>query len=157
MVIRSSIRTPRYASSRFNTKGFAYAVIAVFVVFEALDFLIHGFILSGTYESLNETGLWREDMESKMWIMYVTAFFFSVIFVYLFHFFSKGHFASGLKLGFCYGLLTGLLMLVVGMFNQYAVYNVPLDLTWQWFLYGMAQMIIVGIVTAMIYKPLEQG
>lgn len=141
----------------FNLKRFALAAVAVFVAFKILDFLIHGVLLMSSYESLNDSGLWREDMMSKMWIMYITAFIFSLIFVYLFHFFSRGHSASGIKLGFYYGLIVGLLMMVVGMFNQYVVYNVPLDLTWQWFIYGMIQMIIIGIIVAILYKPLEES
>ena len=131
-----------------NKKRFLLASIAVFVVFEILDWIIHSKILSRTYMNLQH--LWRPDMMDKMWIMYITAFIFSFLFVYIF---TKGYEGKGVAEGIRYGLIIGLLMLVVGMFNQYAVYPIPLNLTIQWFIYGLIQFIIVGIVAALIYKP----
>ena len=131
-----------------NKKRFVLASIAVFVVFEILDWIIHSKILSRTYMNLQH--LWRPDMMDKMWIMYITAFIFSFLFVYIF---TKGYEGKGAAEGIRYGLIIGLLMLVVGMFNQYAVYPIPLNLTIQWFIYGLIQFIIVGIVAALIYRP----
>ncbi len=131
-----------------NKKRFVLASIAVFFVFEILDWIIHSKILSRTYMNLQH--LWRPDMMDKMWIMYITAFIFSFLFVYIF---TKGYEGKGVAEGIRYGLIIGLLMLVVGMFNQYVVYPIPLNLTIQWFIYGLIQFIIVGIVAALIYKP----
>ncbi len=131
-----------------NKKRFILASIAVFVVFEILDWIIHSKILSRTYMNLQH--LWRPDMLDKMWIMYITAFIFSFLFVYIF---TKGYEGKGVAEGIRYGLIIGLLMLVVGMFNQYAVYPIPSNLTIQWFIYGLIQFIIVGIVAALIYRP----
>ncbi len=131
-----------------NTKKFIIASILVFIVFEILDFIIHGLILKGAYESL--ASVWRPDMNSLMWIMYITAFIFSFLFVYIF---TKGYEGKGIAEGIRYGLLIGLLMLIVGMFNQYAVYPLPFILVLEWFILGMIQFIIIGIVAAAIYKP----
>ncbi len=131
-----------------NGKRFILASIVVFVVYEITDWIVHSLILSGVYQRLQS--LWRPDMMDKMWIMYVTAFIFSFLFVYIF---TKGYEGKGVAEGFRYGLYIGLLMNIVGMFNQYAVYPVPLSLTVQWFIYGMIQFIIIGIVTALIYRP----
>jgi len=131
-----------------NRKRFILASIVVFVVYEITNWIVHSLILSGVYQRLQS--LWRPDMMDKMWIMYVTAFIFSFLFVYIF---TKGYEGKGVAEGFRYGLYIGLLMNIVGMFNQYAVYPVPLSLTIQWFIYGMIQFIIIGIVTALIYRP----
>lgn len=131
-----------------NGKRFILASIVVFVVYEITNWIVHSLILSGVYQRLQS--LWRFDMMDKMWIMYVTAFIFSFLFVYIF---TKGYEGKGVAEGFRYGLYIGLLMNIVGMFNQYAVYPVPLSLTIQWFIYGMIQFIIIGIVTALIYRP----
>ncbi|MBA7678966.1 hypothetical protein ES703_87246 [subsurface metagenome] len=131
-----------------NRKRFILASIVVFVVYEITNWIVHSLILSGVYQRLQS--LWRPDMMDKMWIMYVTAFIFSFLFVYIF---TKGYEGKGVAEGFRYGLYIGLLMNIVGMFNQYAVYPVPLNLTIQWFIYGMIQFIIIGIVTALIYRP----
>ncbi len=135
----------------FNTKKFIIAVIAIYIIKQILDFIIHGLILEPTYEKMSD--IWRPDMEDKMWVMYVTGFVFSFLFVHIYHFFMKGHFKSGVATGFCYGLLMGLLMEGGGMFNDYALYNLSAGLMWQWFIFGMIQMIIYGIVVSYIYKP----
>lgn len=131
-----------------NRKRFILASIVVFVVYEITNWIVHSLILSGVYQRLQS--LWRPDMMDKMWIMYVTAFIFSFLFVYIF---TKGYEGKGVAEGFRYGLYIGLLMNIAGIFNQYAIYPVPLSLTIQWFIYGMIQFIIIGIVTALIYRP----
>jgi len=131
-----------------NVKKYILAVLAVFVVFEVLDFLIHGVILSGAYESLQS--IWRPEMVNYMWVMYVTALFWSVFFVYIF---TKGYQNRGWLEGLRYGLLIGLLMLVMSMFNQWAVYPLPIGLVVKWFVFGLIQFMICGLVAALIYKP----
>ena len=133
-----------------NKRNFILTSIIVFVVYEVVNNIIHVLILSGAYQVLSE--VWRPDMMQKMWIMYVTALIFSFLFVYIF---SKGYEGRGIQEGIRYGLIMGLLMNVVGMFNQYAVYPLPFSLVIQWFVYGVIQFIICGIVAAAIYKPVK--
>jgi hypothetical protein len=81
----------------------------------------------------------------------------SLVFAFLFvYIFSRGYEGSGIGEGVSYGLLIGLLMNVVGMFNQYAVYPIPLVLTIQWFVYEVIQYTICGIVAAALFKPANQ-
>ena len=131
-----------------NKRNFILTSIIVFVVYEVVNNIIHVLILSGAYQVLSE--VWRPDMMQKMWIMYVTALIFSFLFVYIF---SKGYEGRGIQEGIRYGLIIGLLMNVVGMFNQYAVYPLPFGLVIQWFIYGVIQFILCGIVAAALYKP----
>ncbi len=133
-----------------NTKRFIGAIIAVFAVNQILDYIIHGAILGKTYEAL--ANVWRPDMDSKMWVMTVSSIIFATLFVYIF---TKGYENKGIGEGLRYGIMIGLLMNVVGMLSQYAVYPVPFTLVLQWFVYGMIQFSIYGIVTALIYKPAE--
>ncbi|UCD70562.1 MAG: hypothetical protein JSW70_06020 [Syntrophobacterales bacterium] len=131
-----------------NIKRFIIASIAVFICFQVLNFIIHGVILDSTYESLKD--VWRPDMMSKMWIMYITSLILSFLFVYIF---TKGYEARGIAEGVRYGLLIGLLMNIPGMFNQYVIYPIPFYLALQWFIYGTIEFIACGIVAALIYKP----
>jgi len=131
-----------------NVKKYILAVLAVFVVFELLDFIIHSVILADAYESLQ--GVWRQNMMNYMWVMYVTALIWSVFFVYIF---TKGYQNRGWLEGLRYGLLIGLLMLVMGMFNQWGVYPLPIGLVVQWFVFGLIQFMICGVVVALVYKP----
>lgn len=130
-----------------NIKRVIIASIAVFITYQVLDYVIHGVILMGIYESMQD--VWRADMESKMWIMMVTSLFFSFLFTIIF---AKGYEDKGLIEGVRYGVLIGLLMNVVGMFNQYVIYPVPFSLALQWFIFGTIEIIICGIVVAALYK-----
>ena len=133
-----------------NIKRFIIAVIAVFVTFQVLDFIIHGQILSQEYRSLSQ--VWRPDMMSKMWIMVITSLIMSILFVYVF---IKGYEKKGILEGLRYGLIIGLFMIGVGSFNQYVVYPVPFSLAVKWFIFGMIEFTVAGIIVSAIYKPKE--
>lgn len=137
----------------FNTKRFFLAALAVFVVSALLDYVIHGLILESAYKSL--TGVWREGMEEIMWIMNVAGVVFALIFVYIYHFFKKGHFKTGYVTGICYGFLMGIIIHGVGSFNQHVIYNLPSSMAWKWVFFGLIQMVILGVVASLIYKPKE--
>jgi tryptophan-rich sensory protein len=131
-----------------NKKNFIFTSLIVFVAYQVINFVIHSLILMGAYQVLEH--VFRPDMMQKMWIIYVTSLIFAFLFVYIF---SRGYEGKGIAEGVRYGLIIGLLMNVVGMFNQYAVYPITFSLTIQWFIYGVIQYIICGIVAAALFKP----
>lgn len=131
-----------------NVKRFILASLSVYITFQVLDFIIHGLILASTYQALPH--LWRPDMMSLMWIMYLSSLFMSFVFVYIF---AKGYENRGVPEGLRFGIVMGLFMNVIGMFSQYAMYPIPFSLTIQWFLYGMAEFIVAGIVVSAVYRP----
>ncbi len=133
-----------------NIKKFVLASIAVFITLQILDFIIHNLLLGATYESLQ--AVFRPDMMDKMWIMYLTGIIFSMLFVYIF---TKGYESKGLFEGAKYGLIIGLVVHLVGSYNQYVVYPITYYLTLQWFIYGTLELIIAGVVVAAIYKSKE--
>jgi magnesium-transporting ATPase (P-type) len=135
-----------------NKSKFWIAFVVIFVVLEVTNFLVHGTILSSTYQSEGIKEIFRnmEEMESKMWIMWLTdliwAFFFTFIFV-------KGYENKGLMEGIKYGIYIGIFVSLVFSYQSYVVYPLPYSLVFQWFIYGLIQCIILGIVAALIYKP----
>ena len=131
-----------------NIKRFFLAVIAVFAAMQLTDYLIHNLILSSAYEAM--TDVWNPEMMSKMWIMYLSSLFFSVMFVFIY---TKGYEGKGIGEGVRFGLIIGLLMNVVGLLNQFVVYPIPFSLTIKWFIYGMIQFTIAGVIVSLIYKP----
>ena len=133
-----------------NTKKFLLASLAVFITLLILEFVIHKFLLVTVYESVQE--VLRPDMKDKMWIMYLTGIIFSLLFVYIF---SKGYEGKGIMEGAKYGLIIGLVVFLVGSYNQYVVYPLPYGLVLKWFIYGTIEMIVAGIVLAFVYKPKE--
>ena len=51
------------------------------------------------------------------------------------------------------GLYVGMLMAVTMAYDSYAAYKMPYPLAMQWFLYGLIQYIILGVVVAAVLGP----
>ena len=134
----------------FNFIRFIIGVVVMYILGALMDMLVHNVILGSTYASLKD--IWREDMMDKMWIMYVLGLFFWIVFVYLYHFFYKGHYKTGWMKGGCYGLIIGLFS-AIGMSYSYVMYPLPLSLAIKWAIFAVIQLIICGIVLSFIYKP----
>jgi len=120
--------------------------IAVFITMEILSFVVNGLILSATYEATK--ALWRTDMNSLMWIFHVLtlvgSFFFTLIF-------SKGYEGKGMMEGVRYGTYIGIWMSIGMAYGTYAMIPIPYSLALQWFIYGVIQYIIAGVVVAQVY------
>lgn len=137
-----------------NTKKFWIAFVVVFVLLEITNYLIHGVLLSSTYSSEGVKEVFRseEEMAGKMWIMWVADLVWSFFFVFIF---VKGYQNRGIMEGIRYGIYIGLFTSFVYSYGSYAVYPLPYSLVLQWFLIGLVQSIILGIITAAVYKPKE--
>jgi len=134
-----------------NTKKFILSSLIVYVVFEVLNFLIHGVILSDMY--MRTASLWRADMDQMMWIIYVGDILKAFLFVFIF---TKGLENKGWAEGMRFGLLMGLYVAIGMGFGSYAMYPIPFILALQWFIYVTIQLVICGIVAAIIYKPAKK-
>jgi hypothetical protein len=134
-----------------NKKRLIIAGIVIFIAVQFFDFIEHGLILREAYQAT--MNIWRMDMNSVMWIMYVTALIFSFLFVYIF---IKGYEGKGIVEGIRYGLLIGLLMTGINIFCQYVIYPIPFNLAIQWFIYDMIRFVIYGIIVSAIYKPVKK-
>ncbi|RCK77675.1 MAG: hypothetical protein IGBAC_1984 [Ignavibacteriae bacterium] len=134
-------------------KKFWVSFIAVFIAMVIINALIHSLILGPTYQSAEMKNIWRTDMQAKMWIYYIvyliTSFFFVLIF-------SKGYTGKGIIEGVRYGIYIGFLMSVPMAYATYAMIPIPYSIAVQWFIYGMIQYIILGIIVAAIYGKHEQ-
>ena len=133
-----------------NVKRFIIASLAVFAGFEIMDAIVHGGILAKTYQSLNN--VWRPDMMSKMWIFHLGSILLAFLFTYIF---IRGYENKGIAEGVRYGIIIGLFANIPYGFYSYAMYPLPLSLCVQWFIYGMIEFIICGLIAAAIYKPVK--
>ena len=139
-----------------NTKRFIITFIVVYVFLEITNFLVHAVILGPTYASDAISYLFRtqEEMMSKMWIMYVMDLIWAFFFVFLF---VKGYENKGILEGLRFGLYIGIFYVMVQSYNTYVIYPLPYLLAFQSFVYGLIQVLILGLVTSLIYKPKESG
>ena len=133
---------------KIDWKKLWIAFVAVYVVGQVMGYLIHQVWLQPTYASL--ASVWRADMMSKMWIMFVTAASWSFFFCYVF---ARGYEAKGLAEGARYGAIIGLFFGISNAFDSYVIYPIPESLAVKWFLSTLAFCVVQGIVAAALYKP----
>ena len=136
------------------TKKVLLGWVAAFITIEVLNFLIHGVLLGSTYTSLQS--LWRPDMNEKMWIMHLVTLTGSFFFAFVF---SKGYENKGIAEGVRYGFYVGVWMSIGYAYGTYGMIAIPYSLALQWFLYGVIEYVIAGVVLAMVFamKPKEMA
>jgi hypothetical protein len=132
-----------------NIPRLLLAIVVGFVLVFGTDFLIHGIWLKPDYDATK--ALWRPEaeMETRMAWMFFAEFI------------CAGSFMVVWALGFagrsvCTGILVGL---VLGLFEQvwaivnFVVMPMPGELAAKWFVSGLAQVVLLGVAAALIYRP----
>lgn len=135
-----------------DKKNLLISGLAVFIVYQVLDFVTHDLLMGPAYDATSQ--LWRleEEMMSLMWVMWVVGLLWSFIFVYLFERMSEGQgIPEGVKYGFCIGLFTVTPM----AYNTYVVMPVPYSMALSWFVYGMIKVMVCGAVLSLVHKRLK--
>ncbi len=134
-----------------NRTRLIISALVVFIVFQIMEYLVNEVILKSTYMAL--ASVWRPEAEfqSKMWIMMLTGLVWSFLFAY---FYAKACKGGGLMAGVRYGFLMGLFFVFPMSFNWYVILPIPYSLALKWFLFGMGEIIVAGIIVALLYKPL---
>jgi hypothetical protein len=129
-------------------RKFILAVLAVFVAWSILDFIIHGVLLQPTYQATAQ--LWRPVAQMKMGLMYFVTFIGAATFAGLYAVLvSPKSPASGLKYGFLFGIATGFPM----GFGTYSFMPVPLTLALTWFMGSLLEAIAGGLIVGAIIRP----
>src|SRR3972149_8272884 len=105
------------------------SVLAVFVAWSALDFVIHGVILLSAYQAT--ASLWRPMSEMKMSVLYLSVLIAALAFVCIYwRFFSQKGIATGLEYGFWFWVGVGVPM----GYGSYSVMPIPYHMALIWFL-----------------------
>lgn len=131
-------------------KTFWIGFVVVFVVAQAIGFLVHGVWLTDTYRALADVFRPEAEMNGMMWMMMLGAAVYLFLFCYIF---TRGYEAKGVGEGVRYGLLMGLFMTIPVAVDQYVVYPLTSQLAVIWFCVGVVTFMILGAVFAAIYKP----
>jgi len=126
--------------------------IASFITIEILDAIINMVILNSAYQAT--MSVWRPDMMSKIWIFHLVTLISSFFFAFIF---SKGFENKGLIEGVRYGIYVGIWLSVGKAYGTYAMIAIPYSLALQWFIYGVLEYVIAGVVLAFVFgrKPKE--
>lgn len=124
-----------------------WAVVAVFIVWSVLDFILHGLLLRSTYEAT--ASLWRPMDQMNMPLMYVVTLVFTTCFVLIYGLLiGPKSLASGIRFGALFGLATGISM----GFGSYVYMPIPLTLALSWFFGSWIEAIAAGAVVGAIMK-----
>lgn len=138
----------------FMNKKVWLGFIATFITLQVLEIVVNSLILGSTYEALKV--VWRPDMMSKTWIFSLVLLIGSFFFAFIF---SKGYEHKGIIEGVRYGIYIGIWLSVGKAYATYAMIAIPYSLALQWFIYGVLEYVIAGVVLAWIFgmKPKEQA
>lgn len=131
-----------------NWKRLLAAALAVFVSVQILERVLVTLAMKNVGASLDS--LWRPDMSSKVWLMVVLSAVVAVIFAYIF---AKGREGKGLLEGVRFGLLIWLFVTVPMNLSWYVMLPIPLGVVLRWILVGLVEMLVAGLLVALIYKP----
>lgn len=133
-----------------NPKRLIVTLIAVFAAVFLTDFLIHGVWLQSTYKATMT--LWRteEEMNKRFGWMMLGQFLVAASFTVLW---AKGFAATATAKCAClYGLFMGLFSQAMTVIF-YVVEPLPASLCVKWFVAGMAQSVLLGLLVFLVYKP----
>jgi hypothetical protein len=135
-----------------NTKKLVICIIAVFVAVTVTDILIHGVWLSSRYGETKE--LWRPEAEMSggkymIWL-HAGHLLAAVTFTMLWAvgFADGAKVSCAVKFGAFMALFSQAHTLII-----YAVQPIPFDIIVKWFLSGIVQGVIVGLVAFYTYRP----
>jgi len=124
-----------------------WAVVAVFIAWSILDFILHGLLLRSTYEAT--ANLWRPMDQMNMPLMYFVTLVSTVCFVLIYGLLvGQKSLATGIRFGALFGLATGFSM----GFGSYSYMPIPLTLAWSWLLGTWIEAIAAGAIVGAIMK-----
>ena len=127
-------------------KGIVLAIIAIFIAWSALDFVIHGVLLKETYEATAH--LWRTMQDTNMMLMHAITLALAVFFVLLYHLcVSEKSVSMGLKLGVLFGVSAGIMAA-----SAYVYMPISLTLAIDWFVGTLVKFVVAGWLVGLFVK-----
>lgn len=123
------------------------SVVAVYLVWTALDFVIHQLILGPSYMATAQ--LWRAPEEMKMGLMHVVTILSAIAFVAIYiRLIGNKSLCKALEYGCWFGFGAGVSM----GYGFFAVSPIPYYMAFTWFIGSWVQGLAAGLVTGLIAK-----
>jgi hypothetical protein len=131
-------------------KKLVMAVVAVYIVLMATNYLVHSIWLMPDYDAIPLSHRNLAGIQQRMWAMWIGQFFFSAMFAYIY---TRGRENKPWAVqGIRYGILMTFLTVIPTSLGEYVVYIIPYMLAIKWMVAGGIQLILVGLLVAAIYK-----
>jgi len=129
-------------------KKLLLSILAVFIAWQILDYIIHGVILMGAYEETQN--LWRPMEEMSMPMMMIVSILVAAAFCYIYYaYISNKNLNTALK----YGLVFGLGMGISFGYGSYTVMPIPYSMALTWFLGTVVEAVVAGLLIGLIITP----
>jgi hypothetical protein len=121
------------------------AIVAVFILWSILDFVIHGALLAEAYKATAD--LWRPMEEMKMGLMRVVVLISAAMFVLIYTlFFNEKNIKTALLYGILFGIGAGISM----GYGSYAVIPIPYSMAFTWFFGTLIEVALGGLILGFI-------
>jgi hypothetical protein len=132
-----------------NVRKLVLTIIVVFVVANLTGFFIHAVLLRPDYMAIKEH--YRpEGQEMMLWIcLAYLSFAVGSVIAYAKGVENKPWLGQGIR----FGILVWLILAVPSFFIAYAVQPVPMSLMVKQVLFESVDKILLGIITAALYRP----
>jgi len=123
------------------------SILAVFIAWSVMDYVIHGVILRSSYAAT--ASLWRPMGEMKTLLMYFSVMIASITFVLIYSLLiSRKGISTGLKYGALFGLSAGVPM----GYGSYSVMPIPYHMAFTWCFGSVVEAMVGGLILGWILR-----
>jgi len=123
------------------------SILAVFIAWSVMDYVIHGVILRSSYAAT--ASLWRPMGEMKTSLMYFSVMIASITFVLIYSLLiSRKGIPTGLKYGALFGLSAGVPM----GYGSYSVMPIPYHMAFTWCFGSVVEAMVGGLILGWIIR-----
>ena len=128
-------------------KRLFFAILAVFVTWAVLDYLLHSVLLRTEYEAT--ANLWRPMAEIKNGLLIFVTLISAFVFVAIYErFFANRGVGTGIRYGLLFGLGAGISM----AYGSYAVMPIPYSMAVTLFFGTLVETTLGGLVLGLIIR-----
>jgi hypothetical protein len=129
-----------------NYKWFFLTTIVLLIFALVWNGVIHLVLLREADSILNAIG--RHESERSPFLSLLVTVILSMLFVWSYSQYAKrGNIQDGLTHGLFFGILAGVLVDL----NQYVLYPIPASLAITWFIFGLIEFCIYGVIVSILY------
>ena len=128
-------------------KRLSGSVLAIFVSWSIIDYVIHGIILMEAYQQTEH--LWRPMEEMKMGLMYIVVLLTAIVFALIYkRLITNKSITNAIQYGILFGIAVGL-----GMgYGSYSVMPITYSIAITWFLGTLIEYVVAGVLVGIIIK-----
>ena len=135
-----------------NYKRFVITSLVIIIFALVWNGIVHLFILREADSILNTIG--RPESQRNLYLSLLVTALLSMLFVWSYaHFAKRGDLHDGLMHGIFFGILAGTLVDL----NQYILYPIPASLAFTWFIFGLIEFCIYGILVSTLYPVKDKS